>query len=279
MNGPSPISGLLATGDWMMTPGERATLAGVVCMLKPSLSIEIGTHKGGSLEQISAHIGTVHSFDLVRHREVTEERFPNVTFHIGDSHELLPEFLEQLAESGANVDFVFVDGDHSAPGVQRDVEDLLSSSSVRKTIILLHDTLNERVRAGLEQIDYGASDGVRFVDLDFVQGKVMSEGPQKNELWYGLGLVVTGWDLAGDQPWPPAYSASDVYASFATALAEGESISRPGYGQLRELEEHLAAQRELVKLMERSWSWRLTAPVRSVAQFVRRHAPSGRPTP
>jgi hypothetical protein len=279
MNGPSSISGLLAIGDWMMTPGERAALAGVVSMLKPSLSIEIGTHKGGSLEPISAHSTAVHSFDLVRHPEVTEDRFPNVTFHIGDSHKLLPELLAQLAESGANVDFVFVDGDHSAPGVQRDVEDLLSSASVRKTIILLHDTLNERVRAGLEQIDYSVGNRVRFVDLDFVQGKVMSEGPQKDELWYGLGLVVTGWELAGDQAWPPAYSASDVYAAFATELAEGESISRLGYGQLRELEEQLAAQRELVKLMERSWSWRLTAPARSLAHLVREHARSGRPTP
>jgi hypothetical protein len=278
MNGTPPISGLLAIGDWMMTPGERAALDGVVSMLKPSLSIEIGTHKGGSLERISAHSQSVHSFDLVRHPEVTDERFPNVTFHIGDSHKLLPEFLEQLATAGANVDFVFVDGDHSAPGVQRDVEDLLASSSVRKTIILLHDTLNERVRAGLEQVDYSAGEEVRFVDLDFVQGKVMSEGPQKDELWYGLGLIVTGWDLVGAEPWPTAYSASDVYAAFATALAAGEPTSRLGHGQLRELEEQLTTQRDLVKLMERSLSWRLTRPVRGVAELLRRLASSGSPT-
>jgi hypothetical protein len=261
-----------------MTPGERAALEGVVGMLKPSLSIEIGTHKGGSLERISAHGEVVHACDLVRHPEVTDERFPNVTFHIGDSHELLPEFLAQLATAGANVDFVFVDGDHSAPGVQRDVEDLLSASSIGNTVILLHDTLNERVRAGLERVDYSATDKVRLVDLDFVQGKVMSEGPQKDELWYGLGLVVTGWDILGDEDWPPSYSARDVYAAFADVLAEGEPTSRIGYGQLRELEDQLADQRELVRLMERSWSWCLTSPLRSAAQFVRQHTPSARST-
>jgi hypothetical protein len=278
MNGPPLGSGLLTRGDWAMTPGERAALEGVVGMLKPSLSIEIGTHRGGSLEPISTHSQAVHAFDVVRHPEVTDERFPNVTFHIGNSHELLPEFLAQLATAGTNVDFVLVDGDHSAPGVQRDVEDLLSSPSVGNTVILLHDTLNERVRAGLEQIDYSAIGKVRIVDLDFVQGKVMSEGPQKDELWYGLGLVVTGWDLVGDEGWPPAYSAPDVYAAFAAVLAEGEPTRRIGYGQLRELEDQLADQRELVKLMEHSWSWRLTTPMRSVAQFVRRHALSGQST-
>ena len=116
-----------------MMPGERAALEGLLSALKPSLSIEIGTSKGGSLERISAHSRAVHAFDLGRHAQLTSDRFPNVTFHIGDSHELLPTFLLRLAAAMQNVDFAFVDGDHSAVGVRRDVEDLLSSTSVGRS--------------------------------------------------------------------------------------------------------------------------------------------------
>lgn len=253
-----------------MLPGERAALEGILALLKPSLSIEIGTHKGGSLAPISAHSGAVHAFDLVRHPETASECFPNVTFHIGDSHELLPRVLAGLADKGANVDFVLVDGDHTAVGVRRDLEDLLSSPSTGRTVILLHDTLNERVRAGLEQIDYDAFEKVQFHDLDFVQGRVMREGPLKDEFWCGLGLVVTGWELGPDAHWWEAYPTSEVYTAFATTRAAGDVTQRLGYGQLLELEDQLAEQKNLVQVMERTWSWRLTAPLRSVRRLTRR---------
>ncbi len=166
-----------------MAPGERAAVYGVLMELQPALSIEIGTASGGSLEPISACSTEVHSFDLHRHPRLTPERFPNVTFHIGDSHKLLPAFLASLAAAQRNVDFVLVDGDHSADGVRADIGDLLESPSVSRTVILLHDTLNESVRAGLEQVAYEKLRKVQFVDFDFVPGKVMSEGPQTNEYW------------------------------------------------------------------------------------------------
>lgn len=253
-----------------MMPGERAALEGVLSALKPSLSIEIGTSKGGSLERISAHSRAVHAFDLIRGAELTYDRFPNVTFHIGDSHELLPPLLDELATARENVDFAFIDGDHSAVGVRRDVEDLLSSPSVGRSIILLHDTLNDRVRAGLEQVDYRAFEKVRFVDLDFVQGGIFREGPNKDELWHGLGLIVTGWEIGEASPSPQVYAAPDVYAAFASVRGAGNVAQRPGYNQLLELEHDLAVQREVVKLMERSWSWRLTAPLRNLRKIVRR---------
>jgi hypothetical protein len=242
-----------------MMPGERAALEGVLSALQPSLSIEIGVDKGGSLEAISARSEVVHAFDLFRHADVTLERFHNVVFHAGDSHELLPTVLAELAAAGENVDFAFVDGDHTAVGVQRDLRDLLSSPSVGRTVILIHDTLNERVRAGLEGIDYGAFDKVRLVDLDFVQGRALRE---KNELWAGLGVVVTGWE-PGPRVGPSVYTAPDVYANFAGA-------AHANYGQLMELECELAAQREVVKLMERSWSWRITSPLRRLRRGASR---------
>ena len=239
-------------------------------MLKPAVAIEVGTARGVSLERISAHSQVVHAFDLVRLPELTHERFPSVEFHIGDSHEHLPRVLEQLTADGTNVDFALVDGDHSAFGVQRDVNDLLASHSVRQTTILIHDTLNERVRSGLAQIDFDAFDKVLFVDLDFVQGRVMQEGPHKDELWWGLGVVVVGPEFDG-ATWPQAYDGRDVYDVFSQFLVAGGRINqRLGHSQTLELEAQVARERELVGLMEGSWSWRLTSPLRNVKQLARR---------
>ena len=246
-----------------MLPGERAALEGVLSFVEPRLSIEIGTYAGGSLRSISAHSRTVHSFDIAAHPAATRERFPNVEFHPGDSHELLPVFLAELAHAGESVDFAFVDGDHSAGGVRQDILDLLESSCTRETVILLHDTLNADVRTGLEQIDFSVFGSVSFVDLDFVHGRVMREGPQKNELWWGLGIVVTGNRL--DAAWPSPYSAREVYAGFSRSLTESGAIEEPiGYGQLIELHDEIANLKSIVRKMEMSASWRLTRPFRAI---------------
>jgi Methyltransferase domain len=263
------VADLLTPGEWTMPPGERAALQGIVAALRPRLAIEIGTWSGGSLEPISGWSEEVHSFDLERHPRLTGERFPNVTFHIGDSHELLPAFLTELAASGRAIDFALVDGDHSAAGVQADLQDLLDSECVHQTVILLHDTLNESVRAGLENVAYDAFEIVRFVDLDFIPGRVMREGPQKDEYWSGLGLIVTG-----DAPlpaWPRAYSNPDVWEAFSrTRVASGASSERLGLGQLLELEDDVRRQKALVQLMENSLSWRITAPLRRLKALGRR---------
>jgi hypothetical protein len=264
------MAGLLQREGWTMLPGERAALEGVLSFVEPELSIEIGTHEGGSLEPISTHSRTVHAFDLLRQPSVTDERFPNVTFHIGDSHELLPRVLAQLSEAGTNVDFALVDGDHHAAGVQRDVEDLLSAPCVARTIILLHDTLNLGVRAGVEAVDYTAFEKVRYVDLDFVTGRVMTEGPERNELWYGLGLVVVGHEVEIG-PWPAAYSASEAYRALSSALESEERIEEPiGYGQYVELQGHVVELRNVITSMETSLSWSLTRPLRALASAARR---------
>ncbi len=264
------MSRLLARDEWLMLPGERAALGGVLSVVNPGLSIEIGTHAGGSLELVSARSRAVHAFDLVMHPSVGPDRFPNVTFHLGDSHELLPAVLDELALARTNVDFVLVDGDHTAEGVRRDLEDLLSSPSTRETVILLHDTLNASVRMGLESVDLDAFGTVRFVDYDFVQGQVMREGPQENELWYGLGVVVTGSELR-NADWPRHYAAPEVYAGFSSSLQRDDEIPQSlGDGQLIELQREAADQKALVDLMQSSLSWRLTAPLRRLRRATHR---------
>src|SRR5689334_24261091 len=109
---------------WQMSPGERAAVEGILGEVRPSLAIEVGTAEGAGLRRIAALAEEVHSFDLEPPSlEVPE----NAVIHTGDSHELLPAFLAELAEAERNVDFALVDGDHSEGGVRSDVEALLDS--------------------------------------------------------------------------------------------------------------------------------------------------------
>ena len=183
---------LLEPADWQMTLGERAALQGILASLQPRLSIEIGTAQGGSLSRVAAASEEVHSFDL---KHDPQRDWPaNVELHSGDSHELLPAFLSRLVEEGRNVDFVLVDGDHSADGVRRDVEDLLASPAIERTVIVLHDTLNDDVRRGITEAGAEGRSEVVLYDLDFVGGHLSIAGEYENYLWGGLGLILVDRD-------------------------------------------------------------------------------------
>jgi hypothetical protein len=119
---------------------------------------------------------------------VDRSQFPNVTFHVGDSHELLPLVLGELAYQGRNVDFALVDGDHRASGARHDVEALLSSPALRQSTVVMHDTMNEGVRGAFERIDWTAYEKVTYVDLAFLQLDQTRSG--LGDRWGGLGLVL-----------------------------------------------------------------------------------------
>jgi hypothetical protein len=182
---------MLVEEGWLMSLGERAALAGIVADLRPSLAVEVGRGYGGSLKWIAAGSREVHTIDT------SDADLPmpqNAELHVGDSRVVLPELLRRFEDEGRNVDFALVDGDHSAEGVRADVENLLASPAVGRTAIVLHDSLNEAVRRGIEGVDFDAIDKVRYVRLDFVAGFLLREGPRAGQLWGGLGLIVVDAD-------------------------------------------------------------------------------------
>jgi len=282
-----------------MALGERAALEGLLSQLRPELSIEIGTAEGGSLERISVHSKEVHSFDLVK--PDADTLGDNVTLHTGDSHELLPAELTRFTEEERNVEFVLVDGDHSSAGVRRDVEDLLNSPAIARTVILIHDTANETVRAGLDAIPYKAWPKVSHVDLDFISGRLFQEDGLRYELWGGLGLVVvdvtrlayTAEPIA-DERW---YASGHLLADARKLVEQRETAGRgdeadvPVAGEAspsplpshEKLMDHIASlEEEILRLSsvsahhEALWrglmdslSWKLTRPLRAVGGLGR----------
>ena len=265
---------LFSSDAWQMTYGERSALEGVLADLEPALAIEIGTAEGGSLRRISARSAEVHSFDLVT-PDPEIQSLENVVLHTGDSHVLLAEFLGELESAGRNVDFALVDGDHTAEGVKTDMEALLASPAVRRCVILIHDTVNEVVRDGLERVSYDAYPRVAFVDLDFVGGHLSNQGDYENQLWGGLGLVIV--DDTGTQhegPRPDFYSGYEVFSAARDALVAAGSHSprdtlvtsaargRAAQGELSQAHVELSRAHATLDSILRSPSWRLTAPLR-----------------
>src|SRR5262245_35888963 len=76
---------------WDMSRQERFCLIHLLRVLSPALSIEVGTHRGGSLQVLSRFSRDVISID--RNPEVASSlrgEYPNVEFRTGDSTALLP---------------------------------------------------------------------------------------------------------------------------------------------------------------------------------------------
>jgi hypothetical protein len=257
-----------SANPWQMSFGERAAIEGVLAQLRPRLAIEIGTAEGGSLGRIAAHSHRVISFDLVE-PEPEVRSLANVELRTGDSHALLPQELERLAAAGERVDFVLVDGDHSADGARRDVEDLLASEALANTVILAHDSLNQEVRRGLEAVPYAEIEKVAFLDLDFVGGYVPAEPPMLGECWGGLALIVVdesrrfGPAHQGRRPTMAPFSEL-IWPTAAALRGSAASVANgdPAPVALAPREESVS-HRNTVEEMQASLSWRITAPLRA----------------
>jgi hypothetical protein len=202
-NRPRPLESaplpLTCDADTQMSFGERAAVEGILAQVRPRLAIEIGTGEGGSLRRIAAHSAEVHSIDL-SHEPMRSRPAPaaHVTLHTGPSAQVLAPLLETFAAAGRAVDFVLVDGDHAFEGVAADLRALLQSSATRRSVILVHDSMNAEVRAGIESVGLDGYEKVIYFELDFVPGYVYREGAARNSAWGGLALVLTGSRRSAD---------------------------------------------------------------------------------
>ena len=172
-----------------MSFGERAALEGVLAALAPRLAIEIGTAEGGTLARIARYAEEVHSIDI-SHAELGVDVGEGVQLHTAPSTEVLPTLLRDLQGAGREVDFALVDGDHSYNGVIADIRMLLDSPCTARCVILVHDSMNEEIRAGIEAAGIEEYDSVVYFEPDFVPGYVYRAGAARHMAWGGLALII-----------------------------------------------------------------------------------------
>jgi cephalosporin hydroxylase len=235
---------VIADPRWQMAYGERFALEGLLSQISPRLSIETGTAEGGSLRRIAAHSEEVHAFDIVPEVAELGREIANATFHIGDSAVLLPNVLSDFAQAARHVDFALIDGDHSREGVKRDTMALVDSDACRTTAIVFHDTANDDVRAGLEDLDLASHSKVALCMLDFVPGYlvVADHDVYGHAAWNGLGLIILGPHDTSEKAivMDDRYSIARVYQEvrrvFETpAAAEPTAVEAPSEPRSRRL--------------------------------------------
>jgi hypothetical protein len=176
---------------WQMNPAEQAMMIYLLERLRPKVAIEIGTRFGGSLQVIARYCERVYSLDI--DPEVTDRlkgRFPNVEYLIGPSDQTLPALINRLQREEAEVGFVLVDGDHTAPGLRKDIDNLLQLRPVVSMYVLMHDSMNPVVRKGLRSANWPGCPYVHRVELDFVPGGVSARPEFHGQLWDGFALAI-----------------------------------------------------------------------------------------
>jgi len=176
-----------------MAYSETAVFQALLSNLRPKIAIEVGTETGVTLALIARHSARAISIDIdpgVKAR--LQDKFTNVEFITGSSHDVLPTLLARLTADGITPDFIFVDGDHSAAGVHKDLEFILALRPTVPMTVLMHDTFNPGCRQGILAASWSRNPHCHFVDLDFCPGVLHPDEACVRQMWGGLGIAVFG---------------------------------------------------------------------------------------
>ncbi len=179
---------------WQMTRCEQFTITSVLERLEPELSLEVGTYKGGSLQVLVRHARRVISVDIDPGVEtLLSPMFPSVDFRSGDSRVVLPSLVEEINQRTDSLEFVLVDGDHSAEGVRRDIHALLALRPKKPVTILLHDSFNPACREGMRSANWSTCPFVHSVELDYIPGiyhEKKYDTAEAKTMWGGFACAI-----------------------------------------------------------------------------------------
>lgn len=168
-------------------PDELADL--VALLDRPRRLLEIGTHTGGTLwlwSQIADDEALILSVD---DRSYGQLRRPalrprqTLAYLEADSHDpKTRSWVEQTLGYRHQLDFLFIDGDHSYDGVKADFEDY--SPLVRPGgIVALHDVVNHPAQTGCEVHEL-------WLELREDDRYPVRELIRPPDTWGGIGVVV-----------------------------------------------------------------------------------------
>ncbi len=170
---------------------EHAVFQALLSAQRPQCAIEVGTETGVTLALIARHSTRAISIDIDPQVKVTlAPQFNNVEFITGSSHDVLPVLLKRLADEGTTPDFMFIDGDHSADGVRKDIEHVLAIKPTRQLVVLMHDTFNPGCRQGIASAGWSKNPYCHYVDLDFCPGVLHPNDNCLRQMWGGLGYAL-----------------------------------------------------------------------------------------
>lgn len=178
----------------MQIPAELRELMSRVRDLRPQRVVEIGTAKGGTLfllAQVAAPDSTIVSVDLpggqfgggyLDQRAIVYREFarPGQRLELlrADSHDSATH--KAVSDHVADVDVLFIDGDHSLEGVRRDFDDY--TPLVRKGgLVALHDIV-----PGSRDLVGGVPEFWREIKHRYATEELVDDAGQGG---YGIGLV------------------------------------------------------------------------------------------
>jgi len=176
--------------SWEMELSERMIFTYILQMIKPDLSLEIGSRKGGSLGVISRLSKHVHVIDIDETIPSRLSYFSNVKFHIGDSREVLPDLLEKYDSLGRFPDFIHIDGAHDCEGAYSDIHHILSIVPSHEIFVLMHDSFNQNVRRAIKKLNLENYLYLTYANIDFISGVLHTKKENPNELWGGFALFI-----------------------------------------------------------------------------------------
>lgn len=206
----------LAPDDCLMTAAEKAALIGLLHLLRPRTVLEFGFRNGGSCCWFSALAGEVVSVDIDPTCATRAAQWGNVRFLAMDT----VQAARQLRAEGRRFDLMLVDAEHSKAAAGADVTAGLELADV----ILVHDSYNPCVRAGVKQALKGRD---VYCDLDFVPGCLQSNG-----LWGGFALVVPALRRHEGYNYDPRISAQPWLAAVAMLRNPVETYADTWWGRL-----------------------------------------------
>lgn len=177
-------------------PGELAALGDILAGLRPESALEIGTHGGGTLlflTRLASPRAKIVSVDLPggqfgggynAQRRWLYQQFARgrQQLHLlqGDSHSA--EMLERakVALENQRLDYLFIDGDHTYDGVQKDFE--MYAPLVRGGgVIAFHDIAEHPTAVGCEVARFWDQIKLQYRHAEFI------ENPRQG--WAGIGVL------------------------------------------------------------------------------------------
>ncbi len=181
-----------------MTMRERLLLFALVMARRPTRVLEIGTCDGGSAlimrRALEASARLVSVDPMPRwSAEVRDALGPNTMLVTTASPDGV---AEAAALASGPFDFVLIDGDHTADGVETDIVAVVPHLA-DGAVLVFHDAHYWRVREGIER---GLRNDARLVDAGMVSVEETPQGTMEEGqpvIWGGLRLLRYG---SGGQP-------------------------------------------------------------------------------